>query len=257
MVCKTQLAPTSLMGRPVIPHLAIQILAADCEQDSRRHVPIISRSLSWQTALVLLGHLTLLVVVALLRRHLAWEDAGSNAVYTDLEARFGHLGREHFVEMDLGGLGGVVGEVSLGDAHKTRDAGDVDDAARVPILVLRSLLQEGEEAGGHEVRADYVGGVDGRPLFDRCRIEQILAQLLGRVGRRLGLGGCNPSVVDQDAEALLAGLDLLDDFPLMVSHPGQICGRSDLLHALLVRNVTHKRDDLARDILAMRLHHPL
>jgi hypothetical protein len=37
------------------------------------------------------------------------------------------------------------------------------------VVLVRGSLEEGQEGGGHQVRADDVGGVDGGPLFDTGR----------------------------------------------------------------------------------------
>lgn len=115
---------------------------------------------------MLLWHRALLILATLLRRHLGRKDAGGNRVDADLQAGLGDLRGEHLVEVDGGALAGVVREVALRDLDHAADGGDVDDGARVAVLVLGGLLQEGQERGGHEVGADDVGGVDVGPFLD-------------------------------------------------------------------------------------------
>lgn len=92
-----------------------------------------------------------------------------------------------------------------------------------------------------EVDGRDVGAVRAGPVLevDPLRIEQVLLHLRGG----LGLGGdgvaADAGVVDQDAQALLAGLDLLDQL-------------GDVLLAGDIESL--EWDDLALDVLAVCLH---
>lgn len=93
-----------------------------------------------------------------------------------------------------------------------------------------------------EIHGSDVGAVRIDPVVevDALAVKQVLAELL----RRVGLGGdgvaTDAGVVDQDAEALLAGLDLLDQL-------GDVVLAGDVEAA--------QRDDVALDVLSVRLLH--
>lgn len=110
--------------------LAVQVLIRHSEQDSTGNVDIAPRPGCGDLALVLLlGDVALLEVVRLAGGHLGGEDAGGEAVDADLvTVRLDLLGK-HAVQVDGGGLGGVVGEVMLGDLDQARDGCDVEDGA--------------------------------------------------------------------------------------------------------------------------------
>lgn len=102
--------------------LTVEILAASTEEYGSGHIPIIARPSSRETFLLLLGHLTLLrLIAALLRRHLRREHTRRDGVDADLETRFGDLGGQHLVQVYCGGLRCVVGEVALADADEPGD----------------------------------------------------------------------------------------------------------------------------------------
>lgn len=109
---------------------------------------------------MLLGHLALLVLVAVLSSHLRGEDTGSNSVDSDLEAGALNFAGEHLVEVNGSALAGVVAEVALTDADETGDRSDVDDGSRPAVVLLSGLGQERKEGAGHEEWANNVGGVD-------------------------------------------------------------------------------------------------
>jgi hypothetical protein len=166
--------------------LAIQVLAADNEQNCRSHIAVIARTLT-----------------ALAGRHLRGEHTRCDAVDAHLNTVLLDLGGQHLVEMDRGGLAGVVGEVVLRDADVARDTADVDNGARVALVGLCGLLDEGEEGCAHEERADDICLVTVEPLFFVGGLQQILLQLFGALDARVRLACGDAGVVDEYAEALL------------------------------------------------------
>lgn len=73
----------------------------------------------------------------------------------------------------------------------SRHGADVEHHARPAVRLLRGLLQEWQEAGGHEVDLRDVGAVDVVPVLE-CGVlivEEVLLHLLGGGGFVLeGLG---------------------------------------------------------------------
>lgn len=163
--------------------------------------------------ILLLRDRALLILIALLGRHLAREDSGGDGVDADLDARIRDLGGEHAGDMVGGALAGVVGEVVLGLEHDAGDGGDVDDAGGEAGGQLARFLQQGQEGGGHEVELRDVGLVDVGPVVELGGfvVEEVLLEILGGgVLALLGVG-LDAGVVDEDAEALLARGDLVDE----------------------------------------------
>lgn len=134
-------------------------------------------------------------------------------------------------------LGGVVGKVSLRFSNTAGNGGDVDDCAGIARVVLGRLLQQGEEGGSHHVQLGDIGRICIRP-FGECGalgFEQVLLEVCAGLAFGLLVANNNTGVVDEDAEAFLAGFDLFDQV-------------GDLI---LFRDVAGERDDLAWDVLAM------
>ena len=149
--------------------------------------------------------MALLVLPALARRHLAGKDSRSNGVDAHLEPVVGNLKGQQLGEVVGGALGGVVGEVVLRRLGDAADGGDVDDGARVAVLVRRRGLEEGQEGGRREEELRDVGRVGVVPFLEGgiLVVEEILRHFLSG----LGFGGLgvhvDAGVVDQDAEAFL------------------------------------------------------
>ena len=150
-----------------------------------------------------------------------------------------HLTRQHFGQMVGSALTRIVGEVGLRFQHAAGDAGDIDNTAREAALVLGGFLEQGQEGGGHEVKLADIGFVRRGPVLEGSvlRLEQVLLELLARLALWKLFGGCDSRIVDQYAEAFLAGLDLFDQI-------------SDLLFA---RDVRDEGDNLACDAFAVGL----
>jgi len=131
--------------------LTVEVLVGSDKEHTVAHISVVARSGSRNLTLkVLLWKLTLLVWSRLALGHLAREYTWGNAVDTDLEAVAGNLPTKHLGQVDDGSLGGVVCEMVLGGLDDTGDGADVDDAARVSVLVLRGGLEKRKESGGHE-----------------------------------------------------------------------------------------------------------
>lgn len=115
-----------------------------------------------------------------------------------------------------------------------------------PLWVVSVGMSCRRDNGGRsftrcEVHSCDIGAVGGGPVLevDALGIEQVLRELR----RRVGLGGdgvaADAGIVDQDAQALLAGLDLLHQ----------------LGDVVLARDVEAAEwDDLALDVLPVGLH---
>ena len=102
--------------------LTIKVLISCSKQDSIPHIPVITRAFTWQIPLFLLGQFALLVVVsALMGRHLGGEDTGRDGVDPDLDPLGGDLGREEFGQVVGGAFGCVVGKVVLGALYHAGD----------------------------------------------------------------------------------------------------------------------------------------
>lgn len=156
--------------------------------------------------ILVLRYRALLVLIALLGRHLAREDARGDGVDADLDTVVGDLRGEHAGEVVGGGLAGVVGVVVLGFEHDAGDGGDVDDGGGEARGQFARLLQQGQEGGGHEVELRDVGLVDVGPVVELGGfvVEEVLLEFLGgRVAALLGVG-LDAGVVDEDGEAFLA-----------------------------------------------------
>jgi hypothetical protein len=114
---------------------------------------------------------------------------------------------------------------------------NVDDSARVAMLIFSGFLQEWQESSRHEVDLGDIGTVRGFPFLERSIlwIEQVLPELLSRLtGGQLVAAG-NAGIVDQDAETLLPRLNLLYEF----------------LDLLLLGDVGSDGDDFARNVFAV------
>ena len=70
------------------------------------------------------------------------------------------------------------------------NGGDVDDGARVAVLVLACFLQKREESGGHEEELGNVGPVRVGPVVEGgvFVVEEVLGHFFGGLG--FGLLGC-------------------------------------------------------------------
>ena len=157
--------------------------------------------------ILLLRQLALHIIFALTSSHLAREHPRRNRVDPDLNPLVRDLGRKHLGQVDGSCFAGVVREVALGLEDNTGDGGDVDDGARVSLLVFRGALEERQEGTGHEVDLGDVGLVLGGPVveFLAFGVEEVVTELLCVLACRRDLaGGVDAGVVDQDAEALLA-----------------------------------------------------
>jgi len=111
------------------------------------------------------------------------------------------------------GFAGVVAEVVLRALDQPADAAGVDRGSGPPGVALCAGLQEGEEGGGHEEGAGDVGGVGVGPVREGglFGVEEVLLHLLGGAGFCGDGGAVDAGVVDEDAEALLARGDFLDE----------------------------------------------
>lgn len=193
--------------------LPIQILIRRGEQYRIRHIPIIPRPPRRQMRVLIRRKLALLIILALPpSRHLAREHPRRDRIDAHLDPVVRHLRRQQLVQVDGGALAGVVVEVALGFGDEAGYGGDVDDAAREAFVVLRGFLEEGEEGGGHEEELGDVGFVGVDPVVEGgvLAVEEV-----GFEFRACGaFGGClsrrDAGVVDQNAEALFARLDLFD-----------------------------------------------
>ena len=224
--------------------MSVQILVGDGEENRTRHILIPAGSTGWDLLLVLLlGDEALLVLVAFVGGHLAGIDAGRDGVDTDLQAVVGNLGGEQFGEMDGGGLAGVVAEVMLRGLDKAGNGADVDHGSRVPLVEVAGFLEKGQEGGGHEEALGDIGTIGVGPIFHGrvFVVEEVLGHVFG--GLVFGcLGrGADAGIVDQNAEALLLRLNLLDQ----------------LLDVLLGSDVGGDGYNFAGDVLPMCLNNIL
>ena len=227
---------------PAIHHdnLPIQILIRRREQHRARHVPIMPRPPRRDLALeLLLLKMALLVRPALARRHLARIHARRDGIDAHLEPVVGDLEGQQLGEVVGRALGRVVGEVVLRRLGDAGDGRDVDDRARVAVLLLRRRLQEGQEGGRHEEELRDVGGIGVAPLLERgvFVVEEVARHFFCGLGFGALRVHVDAGVVDEDAEALFLGRDLV----------------YQALDVVLVRDVGGDGDDFAGDVLAMHL----
>ncbi|KAI7001962.1 NAD(P)-binding protein [Hortaea werneckii] len=178
-------------------NLTINILILGQEQHTHAHLLILAPAHQRHMALIrdlLRGQMALLVLVALLGRHLAGEVARGDGVDADaglLELRGHELGEVHG-----GGFGRVVGEVAL---------------------------REGEEGEGGEVDACDVG-VEGRlPVRYAFTFPELLLQVAGVCFVRLSFGSGDPGVAHEHVDVGLLLRKLVDD-PLEVFFLGDVAG---------------------------------
>lgn len=193
--------------------------------------------------ILVLRDCALLVFVAISCSHLAREDSWRNGIDSDLDARIRNLRGQHTGDVVRSTLAGIVREMVLGLEHDTRDAGDVDDGARVAGYVLGGFRKQGQESSGHEVELWDVRLVDVGPVLELggLVVEEVLLEVLGRgVASLLGVR-LNAGVVDQDAEALLTRGDLIDK----------------ALNIFLASDVGNKGNDLASNVFAVSLSYTL
>lgn len=148
-----------------------------------------------------------------------------------------HLRRQKLGQMIRCTLGRVVREVSLRFGDTAGDGSDVDDCARVARIMLGRLLQQGEEGRRHHVQLGDIGGIRIRPFgeYGAFWFEEVLLEVCAGLAFGLLVANDNTGIVDEDAEAFLAGLDLFDQVGDFV----------------LLGDVACERDDLACDVLAM------
>lgn len=218
--------------------LSIEVLVGSGKEDRVRHIPIIPWSLRWDVTILLLGQLALLVVLAVPSCHFAREHPGSNGVDADLDTLIRDLGRHHLGQVIGSRLAGIVREVALGHEHNPGDGGNVDNSSGVTLDVIRGAGNERKEGTGHEVDLGDVGLILGSPVVEglALRVEEVVTELLSVLARGRDLAGSlDTGVVDQDAEVLLAGLDLFGE-------------TQDIF---LVGDIANERDDLARDAFAV------
>jgi hypothetical protein len=85
--------------------------------------------------------------------------------------------------------------VALRDLHQSGNARDVDDASGVTIVHIGRLLKQRQERGGHEIWAHDISCV----------------YVLGILFIGLRLRRSDARIIDENAQTLLARLDLLDE----------------------------------------------
>ncbi|KAI7326937.1 NAD(P)-binding protein [Hortaea werneckii] len=147
------------------------------------------------------GEMTLLMLVALLGRHLTGEVPGGDGVdaHADLLELRGHeLGEVHG-----GGFGRVVGEVALCVSDQAGHGRGRDDARGESLersAGFQCGLEEGEEGDGGEVDACDVG-VEGRlPVCYAFLLPELLLQVAGVCFVRLGFGAGDPGVAHEHVD---------------------------------------------------------
>lgn len=185
------------------------------EQNTRRHVGVVTWSLGYVAELLL--QLALVHLVGWFTGgHLRWENTWCNGVDTDLG--LGEGASHHAGEMDHSCLGRTVGELSAAGAlHETRDRGDVDDRWGVALDRGTTLAEKWEDVCGEEEVSGDVG-VEGILPCGPLRPEHVLGDGVwgGPVWRVvLELGGILESdtcIVDKEVDAtwLILG-DLVDE----------------------------------------------
>lgn len=101
--------------------------------------------MSWHLGVLVLGDVALLELIRLAGSHLGRKDARGEAVDADLVTILLDLRGEHARKVDSGALGGVVGEVVLGDLDHAGDGCDVEDGTGPALMAICGLLQERQE----------------------------------------------------------------------------------------------------------------
>ena len=111
---------------------------------------------------LLIRHMTLLIIIALLRSHLTWEVSWRDTVDSNLclfEFR-----RHQFAKVYRGGFGSVIGKVTLGDAYHAGHGGDYDYGRGAAAVAGGGGLEKGEEGNRCEVHGGDVGVEDSGPV---------------------------------------------------------------------------------------------
>jgi len=130
-----------------------------------------------------------LILTTLTLSHLRREDTGSDGVDTNLKAVVADLEAENLSKVNNGCLRGIVGKVVLSSLDDSADRADINDTAREAVLVFGSLLEQRQEAHGHEEALRDVGLVGIGPVLNVGVgvVEKVSLHLLGSLG--LGLHG--------------------------------------------------------------------
>lgn len=204
--------PPNLIHHPPIQlhHVPINIPTPGQEKNRHRHLLIPSRPpRGYRMPLIpdlLIRHMTLLILITLLHRHLTGKIARGNAV--DPHPRGGEFLGHHGREVDGRRLGAVVGKVALGVAHHARHAGDDDGGA----VVLRGRrLQQRETRHRREVDRGHVGVVGRAPGFVGFRAPELVLEgaRVGGVGDSLGAGDAGGG--DDEGEVFFLRGDFFDE----------------------------------------------
>lgn len=193
-----------------LQHLTIDIPTPREEDDTHRHLLVAPRASSRHFVSfvldLLIGHVGLVVLVALLHGHLARKVPRRNAVHP--HAGLGELLAHHARQVRRRGFGGVVAEMRLRVPHHARHAADDDDAAR---QVRRGALQQRQERHDREEHGRDVRVVRGVPVVDGL-LPQVRAHLVRVAGVRVALGAGHARGRDDQRQVLLARLDFLCEF---------------------------------------------
>jgi hypothetical protein len=135
-------------------HRVVSVLVASEVQRGLRHIRFSTGTTSRDTLLFAIvfssRDLALVLLIRLVRRHLARENARRNGIHTDVHTRPAKLLCQKVSELNGRRFGGIVVEVVLRGAGNAGDGGDVDDAGTEVGPSRACCAQKWEEGGGHE-----------------------------------------------------------------------------------------------------------
>lgn len=171
-----------------------------------------------------LGHLTLVLRIALLRRHFTGEIPRGDGIDSDSE--FLKFRAHEFADVHRGSFGGVVGKMSLGVSHETGHGGNGDDAGTELFLssgvvcagvgagwfAVVGGLQKREERHRGEIYACDVGLEDFLPVRDAFSLPEFLGEFEGVLFRGFDFGTGDSGITDQEVDVVFFFLDLPDEF---------------------------------------------
>lgn len=210
--------------------LPIQILITRKKQHRGRHILIPPRPpRNNLISILLLRNLALLLLISrLLGRHLARENARRDTVHPDLQPIGRNLLGKHAVHVDRRRLGRVIREMVLRLLNHAADAADVDDGAGPAVLLIRGLLQQGEEARGDVEDGRDVCAVRLGPVFEVGGgvVEEAGLHVLRGVALDFEGGAGDAGVVDEDVEGGFLGLDFFEEL-VDVGFLGDVCDDGD------------------------------
>src|SRR4051794_31920841 len=121
--------------------MSINILINHKVNHGASNILFITRSASWNLVVLLLWNVALLILTATSGSHFAREYARGNRIYANLETILSNKIGKCATQVDCSSFAGIVSRMMLRVLQKTRDGSNVDDSARIILVLFRGVSQ--------------------------------------------------------------------------------------------------------------------